>query len=575
MDSQNNKYCHSSCSDDGICNNTTNSVDFGEELKDKMWTIKYSDEMNNLNVDEFTYVKKVIFSEGITSIKTQRFAGNKSIESILLPSTLLIIEDYAFYGVNIERIVIPKGVTTIENNAFDSCQKLSEVVLPSTLIAIGRGAFKNTGIEHIELPENITLIDDSCFSDCLSLHTVSLPIQLRRIGENAFYNTHISDIVVPEGCNSIGREAFRQCIFLLSITLPTTLREIGFDAFYNTIIEKVSFSEKIEQFDCKIPFFLKCLVQKDNIKCPNCFLDNSDSKSHKFVIDNECIIPEGVSHINEDCFYYCGIFSRIIIPSSLKFIHQEVFESNNIRSISFSEGVTSVQDNCFFNYSYINEITLPSTLRIIGNSSFSKTNIEEIEIPEGVTSIGNNCFSECRSLTNMHLPSSLLSIGFNAFYKTHIMTVILPEGVTQFDCKVSLLIMNLLKNNGVLCSHYFEDDEDKRIEEINAFKKTKCKWELNTDVMLTIGRYFHSSRDFIELMKVSKKFKKMVKKYEYNPISDTRLFRNIDIQHFYSPEEVKFKLRTVTQYIHWYEVKPEQTKYSRRNDVFKRINYEE
>ena len=50
----------------------------------------------------------------------------------------------------------------------------------------------------------------------------------------------------------------------------------------------------------------------------------------------------------------------------------------------------------------------------------------------------------------------------------------------------------------------------------------------------------------------------------------TRLFRNIDFQHFYRKDEVQFRVRNVSQYIHWYEANAEDFKRKKRNDIFKR-----
>ena len=69
------------------------------------------------------------------------------------------------------------------------------------------------------------------------------------------------------------------------------------------------------------------------------------------------------------------------------------------------------------------------------------------------------------------------------------------------------------------------------------YSLTKSKWEITIDVMMIIGKYFKTNNDYINVMKVNKKYHNLVKMYHFNPISDCNLFINIETQHFYSLKE--------------------------------------
>ena len=58
----------------------------------------------------------------------------------------------------------------------------------------------------------------------------------------------------------------------------------------------------------------------------------------------------------------------------------------------------------------------------------------------------------------------------------------------------------------------------------------EAKWEITENVMMIVGKYFDSKYDFINVMKVSKKYKRLVKRYYFNPISDCGLFKNMKSQ---------------------------------------------
>jgi len=80
------------------------------------------------------------------------------------------------------------------------------------------------------------------------------------------------------------------------------------------------------------------------------------------------------------------------------------------------------------------------------------------------------------------------------------------------------------------------------------------KFNLTIDFIMIVGKYLNSNNDFINLMKVSKKYEELVLMYKFNPISDISLFKNIQTQHFYKRKDLKHKKPNLYQYIHWYDV---------------------
>ena len=63
--------------------------------------------------------------------------------------------------------------------------------------------------------------------------------------------------------------------------------------------------------------------------------------------------------------------------------------------------------------------------------------------------------------------------------------------------------------------------------------KERLKWRITIDYIMIVGKYFETNADFINIMKVCKKYKELVLMYKFNPISDISLFENIQTQHFY------------------------------------------
>ena len=82
-------------------------------------------------------------------------------------------------------------------------------------------------------------------------------------------------------------------------------------------------------------------------------------------------------------------------------------------------------------------------------------------------------------------------------------------------------------------------------------ESSKQKWEITIDSMLIVGKYFKTSKDFINLMKTTKRYKQLTQMYHFNPISECELFKKMETQHLYGPEDKK-KSR-MHQYVYWYD----------------------
>ena len=309
---------------------------------------------------------------------------------------------------------ITYSVTSIGNGAFEGCHDLTSIEIPSSVTSIGNDAFFYcTGLTSIEIPSSVTSIGKWAFSSCVSLTSIEIPSSVTSIGERAFEDCwNLASIVVDEG-NTI-YDSRGNC---------------------NAIIETAS-----------------------NTLIAGC---------------KNTIIPEGVTSIGNNAFYYCTGLTSIEIPSSVTSIGISVFSgcSGLKRIISYipadklftpgdyafqsvnneactlyvpagakstyaaTDGWNAFENIVEFNgmcgdnlYWSLNEET--GVLTIFGEGEMynyadndanrvpwysNKENITSVTIEEGVTSIGNSAFADCTGLTSIEIPSSVTSIGESAF----------------------------------------------------------------------------------------------------------------------------------------------------------------
>ena len=100
-------------------------------------------------------------------------------------------------------------------------------------------------------------------------------------------------------------------------------------------------------------------------------------------------------------------------------------------------------------------------------------------------------------------------------------------------------------------------------------ESAKEKWEITIDSLMIIGKYFEKNRDYINVMKVCKRYNQLVKMYHFNPISECELFENMETQHVYSRKDIKKE--RMYQYVFWCTVDYEVFKKRKENEIFKRV----
>ena len=217
------------------------------------------------------------------------------------------------------------------------------------------------------------------------------------------------------------------------------------------------------------------------------------------------VIPEGVTTIGGQAFYYCSSLTSITIPSTVTEICDKAFEGcESLVNVTIPEGVTYIGEGAFRYCSSLTEISIPPSVTEIGAFAFYKsgistiifssdgqiakflftyyryddnenrfnlyessldkfnTTLKNVIILEGVTSIPRAAFIRCKGLTSITIPSTVTKIGARAFYGCEsLVNVTIPESVTSIDeeafCACSSLkeisIPNSVTNIGKTAFH--------------------------------------------------------------------------------------------------------------------------
>ena len=88
---------------------------------------------------------KIKIPDGVTIIGNNAFRRRGEITRVVIPSSVLTIEEYAFYNCSSLSDVEFKGdgLKTIEMGAFTGCTSLTSITVPDSVVSIDVNAFSN------------------------------------------------------------------------------------------------------------------------------------------------------------------------------------------------------------------------------------------------------------------------------------------------------------------------------------------------------------------------------------------------------------------------------------------------
>lgn len=247
----------------------------------------------------------------------------------------------------------------------------------------------------------------------------------------AFNQAQVNGLVLPNTISVLGNGCFNSA-YITTLTVPPLVTVLPNNAFF--IIQPLYNNETGEELPINI--ILPQNLTKIGISC----FDGSSIK--------QIAIPDTVTEIGANAFYYCEQLASIALPSGLQKISSRMLaDCRSLTSITIPASVTEIASQAFAS-SGLTSITIPSTVTTLGSSAFNNCEslahidiqAHVIEIPEGfaeesgrtsvtlpdtVETIGRSAFISSRAnLTEITIPASVTSIGDYAFAQNEaIMTV--------------------------------------------------------------------------------------------------------------------------------------------------------
>ena len=312
---------------------------------------------NNVLVEYVGTDEKVVVPEGITKIGKRAFDYTEA-KIIELPKSLKIIDELAFNSTTITKVIFNEGVTTIKKQAFTS--SLLEVEIPESVKKIAEGAFscdirltiyckvkeKPSGwhdnwnqyhwdgsrspvvwnCDNNKIAEDgfrYVIIEGAKYAlkdgkatllKFVKRDMVSVEIPSQIIFENNvylvtslgkdlfFYYEKLQEVKIPNTVTELQKGVFSQCHELKIIKLPDSITKIPEETFFHSKkLQEVYLGDKITSIGDKA--FADCDLRK--VTLPKSLKHIGKEAFYGCVDLPELIIPDEVETIGENAFHYC------------------------------------------------------------------------------------------------------------------------------------------------------------------------------------------------------------------------------------------------------------------------------
>lgn len=421
--------------------NETTTAPYNDYIKIYRW---------NKHIDK---IKKVVISEGITSIGKYAFYNCINLEEVEISGSINSIKYYAFYncdsltdvyygstegdwnqisiGYNNEplRYATKHYATTgtCGNNltwSFDVKSGKLEISGIGEMYDFDyeskKAPWRGYNIKEVKIDNGVSSIGDKAFAYCGNLIDITIPSSVKNIGDYAFYDCDsLEDLVIPNAVQSIGSNAFASS-GLVKIIIPdsvTTIEEWAFGDCYSLEFLKIGNGiTKIEPYTFVQCYSLRYVILGENITTIGKY------SFHGCDI-NFLTLHKKISTIEEGAFRYCDFLSEVFYKGKSSEWNNIVISKDNdvltSANIYFEDDATS-ELNKGLSWSFDDET---GTLYINGEGEIGwnggelppwnnhRPDVMKVVVGNGITSLGSAMFSDFMYLEEVVLPEGITAIG--------------------------------------------------------------------------------------------------------------------------------------------------------------------
>ncbi len=345
----------------------------------------------------------------IVEIGALAFYQNTTVQSVIIPSSVVIINEEAFaFTSSLASVIFESGsqLTTIGSNAFREAV-LTSIELPDTLITIGVSAFGYNRFTTLILPNSVTTIGNYAFQQSITLTKIIIPSSVSNMDRNVFAGSNVNLVIYvghaskPSGWHTNWN--YRYSWDVKTFTTMWGVKDFGSTAEYDYL---VNVEDKA--------IILKYNGSSSSVTIPSTIGDN-----------NYEVVEIGV-----DAFRDKTTLTSVTIPNGITAIGNNAFRSTQITSVNIPNSIITIGEYAFAENNQLTSVTFAegSQLLTIGDYAFRNNRLVNVTIPTGVTTLGNYAFANnSTALIKLFIPSSVITVGQYLIQSSNSVSVYTPH----------------------------------------------------------------------------------------------------------------------------------------------------
>ena len=383
--------------------------------------------------EAFSYSKKltkVELGNGVVEIGMS-FAGCDGLTTITIPASVTTIDTLAFYlAKNMESIEVDGGNSIYssldgilynkDKTTLEYCPPKiakADIIIPSSVTTISSYSFVDcVTVKTITMSNGVQTLENSAFSKCKNLESIVMSNNITKIQNYAFEGcSSLKSCVVPNGVTWIYPYVFRNCTSLEWIYISKNIEMIYYDPFEGcSALQTVYFGGTEAEWNA-----IRYSDSMPSYAGINIVFEYDMPCSHETVIDEAREPTCTTTGLSEGS--HCVGCSKIFIQQNI--IDKLGHDFNDEKCI-----------RCDTKYPKGLKLKLAENGTEYIVSGYDGNN-SEIIIPEKynglkITSIKSDAFNGCRSLTNVTIGNSIIEIGSYAFaYCSSLKNIVIGENV--------------------------------------------------------------------------------------------------------------------------------------------------
>ncbi len=340
---------------------------------------------------------RIILPSGLQTADYNSVFWNAEVsDAIVVPEGVTNLPNNMFMNVKAKSVELPNTLETIGYNEFMFAKLEDELVLPESLKVIKDHAFYDADYLHSKWQGD----PDGDWSKASDVIITKLPASLEKIGSNAFHGYRYElDVDLPN-LKEIGGSAFMQAN-VKSVKLYDKIESIGSGAFlYNPNLRNIyldcdffglhgSFYPIFSTVDPALPESYNPYWSGNQAQMTDgssfdsiVFTDKSitfptQTAFAYFDIKKLDIANAKWTKIPDYALFKTTVNEPVTVPDTVVEIAKGSFQESNITlTNTFSEGLRIIGEAAFYGASVSGDLVIPSTIESIGWSAFNAGNTD-------------------------------------------------------------------------------------------------------------------------------------------------------------------------------------------------------